>query len=247
MMESVMHITTAPGTMPGTRVKPAPPPVSTSSPTFESYGALDEAFSFFNERLFAGALPPCLLTLHRHRRAYGYFAPRRFEHADGGVVMDEIALNPDYFKLRTDAQTLSTLVHEMAHLWQQHFGEPSRNGYHNKEWGSKMDELGLTPSSTGQPDGKRTGQSVSHYIVESGPYARAAKELLATGLVITWRSIPNGTGRSKQSGKRAKYVCTPTCKVKAQVWGKAGLKITCGVCERPMDVEEQEGGQEGED
>lgn len=238
-MESVMHITTAQRARPAP--SPQPPQASTSSPTFESYGALDEAFSFFNERLFDAALPPCLLTLHRHRRAYGYFAPRRFEHAAGGAWMDEIALNPDYFKHRTDAQTLSTLVHEMAHLWQQHFGKPSRNGYHNKEWGSKMDELGLSPSSTGQPGGKRTGQSVSHYIVEGGPYARSAAELLATGLVITWRAIPNGTARSKHSGRRAKYSCTPTCKNKAQVWGKAGLNIICGTCERRMDVELNEG------
>jgi hypothetical protein len=32
------------------------------------------------------------------------------------------------------ARSLSTLVHEMAHLQQNHFGKSSRTGYHNKEW-----------------------------------------------------------------------------------------------------------------
>jgi hypothetical protein len=34
--------------------------------------------------------------------------------------------------------SLSTLFHEKAHLWQHHFGNPSRTGYHNKEWAACM-------------------------------------------------------------------------------------------------------------
>jgi hypothetical protein len=88
-------------------------------------------------------------------------------------------LNPDHFKGRSITDTLSTLVHEMAHVWQHAHGKPTRNGYHNKEWAAKMDSLGLNPSSTGAPGGKRTGQSVSHYIAAGGPFAVACSELLA--------------------------------------------------------------------
>jgi hypothetical protein len=76
----------------------------------------------------------------------------------------------------------------MAHVWQHAHGKPTRNGYHNKEWAAKMDSLGLVPSSTGAPGGKRTGQSVSHYIAAGGPFAVACAELIATGLDVTWRS-----------------------------------------------------------
>ena len=31
----------------------------------------------------------------------------------------------------------------MCHQWQQHFGKPSRNGYHNKQWADKMESVGL--------------------------------------------------------------------------------------------------------
>lgn len=204
------------------------------SPSFESYGELDEAYAFFNDRLFGGELHGCLITLHRHAKAYGYFAPKRFERNTGKAITDEIALNPDHFKARSDEQTLSTLVHEMAHLWQQHFGKPSRGGYHNKQWADKMDALGLGPSSTGQPGGKRVGPRVSHYIVKGGPYQKACTELLKTGLAITWRAIPNATDPAKKSGKRTKYHCA---ECGSAVWGKGGLNIGCGDCERRMDVE----------
>jgi hypothetical protein len=44
---------------------------------------------------------------------------------------------------------LSTLVHEMVHVWQETYGNPSRRGYHNRQWAEKMREVGLQPSSTG--------------------------------------------------------------------------------------------------
>jgi hypothetical protein len=208
-----------------------------NTPTFESYSELDEAYAFFNERLWEGRLPGCLITLHRHKRAYGYFAPQRYERREGKAVIDEIALNPDHFKARKDHETLSTLVHEMAHLWQQHFGKPSRGGYHNKEWGGEMKRVGLHPSSTGEHGGKETGQKVSHYVIKGGAFTKACAELLETGLAITWRAIPNGLDPKSKSGKRSKYVC-PACD--AAVWGKIGLNVACGDCELRMAPESAE-------
>lgn len=42
--------------------------------TTDTYSTLNEAFQFFNERLFNGALPTCLITLQRKGRANGFFA-----------------------------------------------------------------------------------------------------------------------------------------------------------------------------
>lgn len=232
-----MHTTTA-------EAPRTAPPALQNTPTYDSYGELDQAYAYFNDVLFGSELPPCLITLHRHKKAYGYFAPRRFEHTSGKRYTDEIALNPDHFKERSAAETLSTLVHEMAHLWQQHFGKPSRSNYHNREWGSKMDWLGLPPSSTGAPGGKRTGQRVSHWIEPGGRFAVACERILAQGLVIAWHSIPNGIDLKKKAGKRTKYVC-PQCE--AAVWGKSGLNIACGDCEVRMPLEiagEEESGDD---
>ena len=58
-------------------------------------------------------------------------------------------------------------------LEQAHFGSPSRNGYHNREWAGLMERVGLVPSDTGAPGWKRTGQRMTHYVAEDGPFARA--------------------------------------------------------------------------
>jgi hypothetical protein len=107
-------------------------------PTSKTYDGLTEAYAFFNARLFDGKLPSCLITMQRKAKAYGYFAGGRFGSKDGSEIADEIALNPTHFKGRGLEDSLSTLVHEMAHLWQHHFGKPSRTGYHNKEWAACM-------------------------------------------------------------------------------------------------------------
>jgi len=37
--------------------------MSPANPTAKTYAALNRAFDFFNDRLFGGELPPCLVTL----------------------------------------------------------------------------------------------------------------------------------------------------------------------------------------
>jgi hypothetical protein len=71
--------------------------MSTINPTTKTYDGLNSAFGFFNERLFGGTLPPCLITMQRKAKAYGYFARGRFGSKDGAVVTDEIALNPSHW------------------------------------------------------------------------------------------------------------------------------------------------------
>src|SRR5205085_2115221 len=138
------------------------------------------AFDFFNRRLFEAMLPPVLITLQRHKGARGYYSAKRFEgRADRSREVDELALNPAAFLARTDAEILSTLVHEMIHHWQAYFGTPSRGRYHNHEWADKMETLGLMPTDTGEPGGSRVGQRVTHYIIEDGPFDGSCQKLLA--------------------------------------------------------------------
>ncbi|MQW45316.1 sprT domain-containing protein [Sinorhizobium meliloti] len=217
-----------------------------TNPTKSTYDALNRAYDHFNKRLFSGQLPPCLITMQRKAKAYGYFAGGRFGSKDGGEVTDEIALNPSHFKARTDEQSLSTLAHEMAHLWQHHFGKPSRSGYHNKEWAEKMHDIGLHPSDTGQPGGKETGQSCSHYIIEGGPYARAYADLAGKGFqalyVELWDDAEAKKKRKAKAASKTKYTC-PDCD--AHAWAKPGTRLICGECEILMlsDNDDEEGGE----
>jgi len=100
-------------------------------------------------------LPNCLITLQRQKGALGYFSGNRFADArNADAVTDEIALNPSHFAERSPASILSTLAHEMAHVWQHHFGTASRPAYHNSEWAVMMVKIGLVPTDTGLPGGK---------------------------------------------------------------------------------------------
>lgn len=156
------------------------------APTHEAYAELQTAFDHFNTVLFAGVLELPLFTLQRERRTYGYCSRQRFVSRSSGALVDEIAMNPAYFAVRSIRETLSTLVHEMVHQWQFHHGKPGRRGYHNTEWGVKMESVGLMPSNTGKPGGKKTGEQMTHYIIDGGPFDQACQALLTEEFTLSW-------------------------------------------------------------
>ena len=156
-----------------------------TSPTLSLYTALQDAFDHFNTRLFGGQLPPCLITLRSASRVYGYHHADRFISLDGRLV-DELGMHPGFFTLQPIEVVMATLVHEMVHHWQNHAGTPSPSNPHNREWAEKMISLGLQPSHTGLPGGRKTGRSMSDYILPDGRFLRACGELLATGFTLPW-------------------------------------------------------------
>ncbi len=203
-----------------------------------TYTSLDAAYDHFNRELFGGQLPPCLITMQRHKGAYGYFSGERFARLDGEEVTDEIALNPATFGRRTPTDILSTLAHEMVHLWQHHFGKPSRASYHNKEWAAKMREIGLVPSHTGQPGGKETGQQMTHYIDAGGRFEAACTAYLATGAAILYHDrAGEDEVRKKKAASKTKYTC-PACGTNA--WAKPSTNLICGDCDEEMEAEAPE-------
>jgi SprT-like family len=161
------------------------------TPTLEAYGELQAAYDHYNRVLFHDALPPCLITLHREsHRVLGYFSHKRFVRlSDGRTAADEIAMNPIHFAGRSLTAVLSTLVHEMVHLWQAHIGKPSRKVYHNKEWAEKMKIIGLQPSDTGEPGGKEIGQKMNHHITAGGAFDKATAVLLQEGFALSWADM----------------------------------------------------------
>ena len=223
------------------------------APTMIQYSEFDRAYDFLNGALFGGELPKVLVTFSRKPRMLGYYSPERWERTtDPEDRAGELSFNPDSFESRTAEDVLSTLAHEMAHAWQHHFGKPSRAGYHNVQWGQKMESIGLMPSNTGKEGGGKTGQQMTHYILPDGPFAAAAADLLALGWGIQYvdragrftaapgpgpdgkepvdKGSPKGPATPK-APTRAKLVC-PVCK--AAAWGKPSLNIICGDCHEPM-------------
>lgn len=203
-----------------------------TKPTPETYDAFQDAYEHFNWVLFDSQLPNCLITLQRKGRSYGYFCRDRFV-SKTGECCDEIALNPMHFGDRSLEENLSTLAHEMVHLWQHVFGTPGRGRYHNREWAEQMKAIGLHPSDTGAPGGKELGDQMSHYILPDGAFAKAAADLIAKGFAITWQDqavTAPASGKElaepSKGGKRVKYSC-PVCGLAA--WAKHDAHLLCGV------------------
>lgn len=213
-----------------------------STPTEETYSEWQHAYDYFNEHLFAGQLPPCVITLQRHHRSYGYFCGSRWANQTG-TIRDEIAMNPAHFVTRSMTDVLSTLVHEMVHLWQHHYGTPSRSGYHNGEWATTMETVGLMPTHSGSPGGQRTGQHMSHYILDHGLFAHACATLLQSGFLLSWHDRVHEEAQTggavdgpqrrlgKTGGIRTKYTC-PRCGVNA--WAKPQIILLCGDCQTAL-------------
>ncbi len=155
-------------------------------PTGEAYAEFEYAFGFFNAELFDGRLPSPLFTFQRKKNAHGYLSHDRFVHKVHGNRVCELAMNPTYFAIETLEETMQTLVHEMVHLDQLLNGNPGRRRYHNKEWASMMEAVGLMPSSTGRPGGKRTGENMSDYVIPGGRFQLACKSLLSSQFRISW-------------------------------------------------------------
>lgn len=225
------------------------------TPTAAQFKAFESAYHYFNQVLFNNELPHVILNLSRKSKAMGFFAPFRWRKADaeaGKGQIHELSINPEILSM-TAIEVFSTLVHEQCHIWQQEYGKPSRNGYHNKEWAAKMLSVGLIPSDTGKEGGKMTGQNMSDYPQKNGVFMKALEQLpqsykmpfvsiegdfrpsptqligLLDGTSPTEES--NGITKPKNSSK-TKYSCPCGC----NLWGKPSLNVICGDCGEPFEI-----------
>ena len=193
------------------------------------YDVWDDAFTFFNYTLFDGQLPDVGFTVETRKGARAFFHANQFTMKDNGDKLHKIAMNPDSFD-RTDEKSMSTLVHEMVHLWQVVHGLPGRGAYHNAEWASKMLELGLPPQST-TTGSRGTGDRVTHDIEPGGAFGLAFDEWSQRGLSIGWQGKQKdaaqlAAAKSKRKSK-TKYTC-PGCR--DNMWGKPNMYVICGDC-----------------
>lgn len=202
----------------------------------ETYKAISKAFNIYNEKLFNLELPTCMFVFQKMKGSKGYYAVDRWEKSNfNEMKLDEIALNPDT-SIRPLVEVLSTLVHEMCHLWRVRCCEKKPRNYHCKEWANKMRHIGLIPSNTGMPGGKETGVKMTHYIDEEGKFLQVTKDMIEKGFKIPWLPVVmNETIVKKKRESKTKYTC-PECGL--NVWGKKGIYVQCYECKEMLLSEE---------
>ena len=77
----------------------------------------------------------------------------------------------------------------------------------------------MQPSTTGEPGGKETGQSVTHYIIPGGPYAKAYAKLKAKAFSFTGNRHRQDEQAKAKKASKTKFTC-PECGQNA--WAQAG-------------------------
>lgn len=207
------------------------------APTEAQFKAYQQMFDYFNERLFKGALPHCILNLSRANKALGFFAPERWQAAgkEEGEAMHEISLNPDHMS-RGHKDGAGTLVHEMCHLQRQVAPglKKPRGGYHDKQWAEMMLAVDLKPKSYDRP-GTMLGNRVSHDIVEGGVFEVVFNEMPKEFLLPFSHIRLEDKGAKAKAASKTKYTC-PECETNA--WAKPDTNLMCGDCECHMKPKE---------
>jgi len=184
---------------------------------------LDETFEKANQTFFNGELERPVITVSPDMTAgaYGWFTTWRAWQKDGeegGYY--EINLTAEYLN-RPIADSIGTLLHEMAHLSNAMKGiqDCSRGGtYHNKKFKVEAEKCGLTVSQTEKYGWSKTTLN------EEGKLFLESLGLDGFGM----RRV--GGAKTAEGGKKSssrKYVC-PECGMIIRATKE--VKILCGEC-----------------
>lgn len=226
-----------------------------STPTLKFYGLFEYIFGYYNDHLFNSELKNCLIVITRKNNVMGHFSYHRWFSSKEHET-DELAINPTYFVKHPLIEICQTMVHEMVHAWQFYYGTPSKKTYHNKEWAEKMEAIGLMPSSTGKPRGKKVGQKMSDYPIKDGLFLKTTEALMNENIfeglffevnpvmidsinveeplfdqIKDLTLVEEQIGEKKPNKNKVKYSCG--C---SNIWGKPDLNITCNICGEIFEI-----------
>lgn len=191
------------------------------------YRNLNLFYFLYNNRFFDSELPCVIITLERKAKVKGFFIKNSYFDKDNNKL-SEICINPEYLDQSNIESVLSTLVHEMCHLYTCVKNCNYENGYHGRVWAEKMKSIGLIPTDSGKIGGKETGYNITQVILREGEFHRFTEDKLKLFKDCFYARIidtENLVHNSVKCGKRYKYSCG--C---SNVWGKKDLSLMCVKC-----------------
>lgn len=198
----------------------------------EMQAALQAAFNAINRDFYGGELEKVIITVKEGKKkaAFGRIETAK-NWKQNGVEQHEINISADYIGERTVVQTITTLMHEMVHLYNLQNGikDTTRSGiYHNKKFRETAEAHGLKVEQVDKIGWSLTTATpqTEQWIINNVPikkfgvYKQVAEK------------DPKGGGKSKQSSR--KYVC-PKCGLIARLTKDAN--IMCVECKQIMVFE----------
>ena len=166
------------------------------------------AFTYFNDHLFEGTLPECILTLNAKGTSTGFFKATTWKKGERDY--HEICLNPALLN-RSDDLIFQTLVRLMVFLWQHTYGSPNSPGYCDSEYTQKMREIGL-------PCEAEYGRNLRYSVDEKRLYAQVRPAAMQNFFPLQNFELP------QPKKARIRHVC-PQCGSKAM--GAPGSRFVC--------------------
>ena len=202
--------------------------------TMSEMGAgLMQAFNAINKHFYHGELEKPIITVKegKKKNAYGWIETSK-NWIQGKTERYEINISCDYIGERTVAETISTLMHEMAHLYniQNEIKDTSRAGiYHNTKFKETAEAHGLQISYN-----EHIGWSLTRLTEETEKWVDENINIKGFSVYkLTKEKISKGTAKPKQSMR--KLVC-PCCGLIARVT-KPNVKLLCVKCNEELKEE----------
>lgn len=197
----------------------------------ELQAALQAAFNAINRDFYKGELEKVIITVKENRKkhAYGWIELDK-NWTQNGKARHEINIAADYIGKRSVVETITTLMHEMAHLFnlQHDIKDTTRSGiYHNKEFKKTAEAHGL---KVAQVD--KIGWSLTTATKETAEWIK--KNIPIKSFGVYKRSAEKDPTRAKTKQSMRKYVC-PACGLIARLTKDA--KIACMECAEEMIFE----------
>ena len=202
--------------------------------TMSEMGAgLMQAFNAINSYFYGSELEKPIITVKegKKKNAYGWIETSQ-NWIQGKTERYEINISCDYIGERTVAETISTLMHEMAHLYniQHEIKDTSRAGiYHNTKFKETAEAHGLDISYN-----EHIGWSLTRLKPTTKEWVEENINIKGFSVYkLTKEKINKGTAKPKQSMR--KLVC-PSCGLIVRVT-KPNVKLLCVECNEELKEE----------
>lgn len=179
---------------------------------------LFKIYTYLNQCIFDSKLIDNIyLQLSYSLQSEGMFLHDKCDSPDTHEKYHEIIIDENLLN-EPNNYWITVLVHQMIHLWQFQYGSnlPPRH-YHNKEYISKADEIGIVINC---------GESNKQELKANSLIMSAIAELPKNKLVIP-RNVASQISKEGKSGKRFKFVC-PECN--SNCYAKYESLFLCGKC-----------------
>ena len=236
MLHYVMNLENGIDLSPTLEVKTAVRRNAETETTWKYHDIAKRLYTFtdiFRQRLIQPILKPDQEVLPSPVIGFDYFDVRTLAYYRLGKnaygIDDEIIFNERHLD-RPMYSILETLLHEQLHLWQQRHGEhPVKKNYHNEEFVTKAENLGLHPFPIVGFHWKPADGLFQGLLLEHG--IRKPEEVweVEEGEKRDWWIDPD----TKKKGRSTlhKWAC-PRCDLNIRVGVQRDIELACLPCSR---------------